>query len=318
MCDPSLMREARELALKAKSPNTVKRYKACWARFTTWIKRNSAGSFPASPMDVGLFLTGISRQAASMSTVYAYFYAIRWGNAINGQCDPTEDPFPKSILEGCKRSISGVSKTKTPITPMIVESICARYANSSNSLRECRFACMAAFAFAGFLRIGELLSLKKNQVRISDGCLILFLPKSKTDVYGQGTEVVLSDVDSPACPRTVYASYQTFLENCEEDAFIFRPIASKKARKFRSGNRAMPYTKAREELRFFLRLLGHKPNEFTWHSFRHGGATTAANNDVPSRLLKAHGRWKSDRGCEIYIKNSLKNKKCVSASLFSV
>ena len=33
---------------------------------------------------------------------------------------------------------------------------------------------------------------------------------------------------------------------------------------------------------------------FRNHSFRFGGATAAENLNGPYRLLKAHGRWKSD------------------------
>ena len=37
---------------------------------------------------------------------------------------------------------------------------------------------------------------------------------------------------------------------------------------------------------------------------RSGGATHAANNRVPERLLKAHGRWKSDFSKDSYIKKN--------------
>jgi hypothetical protein len=47
------------------------------------------------------------------------------------------------------------------------------------------------------------------------------------------------------------------------------------------------------------------------HNLRSGGVTAAANNKVPDRLLRVHGRWASDG----YIKDSLYNRLFVSRNL---
>jgi hypothetical protein len=44
------------------------------------------------------------------------------------------------------------------------------------------------------------------------------------------------------------------------------------------------------------------------HSFRSGGATTAANANVKERCLKRHGRWKSDSSKDRYIVDSTHNR----------
>ena len=43
-----------------------------------------------------------------------------------------------------------------------------------------------------------------------------------------------------------------------------------------------------------LRSLGVTSSLFGLHSFRIGGATAAAMAGLPERVLKAHGRWRSD------------------------
>ena len=62
---------------------------------------------------------------------------------------------------------------------------------------------------------------------------------------------------------------------------------------------------------------GIEAAQYSSHSLRHGGATAASAGGVIERLIKAHGRWKSD--CvRVYIHDSLQVRLSVSrAMLFS-
>ena len=47
------------------------------------------------------------------------------------------------------------------------------------------------------------------------------------------------------------------------------------------------------------------------HSLRSGGITSAvrnSSNSIPERLLKIHGRWKSDSAKDMYVEESLENR----------
>ena len=48
------------------------------------------------------------------------------------------------------------------------------------------------------------------------------------------------------------------------------------------------------------------------HSLRGGGATAAANVDVPDRLFKRHGRWASKSAEDGYVQDSLSSRLSVS------
>ena len=48
--------------------------------------------------------------------------------------------------------------------------------------------------------------------------------------------------------------------------------------------------------------------KFGLHSLRSGGVSEAARNCIPERLLKAHGRWKSDIAKDGYIKENMRNR----------
>ena len=77
----------------------------------------------------------------------------------------------------------------------------------------------------------------------------------------------------------------------------------------------MGYTRAKEELHFHLKILGICLKMFGWHSMRRGGVTKAANSGVAERLLKKHGRCKSNIAKDGYIEENLSSKISVTRNL---
>ena len=80
-------------------------------------------------------------------------------------------------------------------------------------------------------------------------------------------------------------------------------------------NKPLSYSRARELLLQTLSKLGLDTKLFGLHSLRSGGASTAAHNRIPERLLKSHGRWKSDLAKDGYIKENISNRLLVTKSL---
>jgi len=63
----------------------------------------------------------------------------------------------------------------------------------------------------------------------------------------------------------------------------------------------------------WLKRIGVNPKEYGSHSLRRGGTTAAAKN-VPTHLLKRHGRWRSD-AVFLYIEDDLAQQLSVTANL---
>ena len=61
--------------------------------------------------------------------------------------------------------------------------------------------------------------------------------------------------------------------------------------------------------------LGYPKHLFGLHGLRAGGASAAAKAGVSDRLFKRHGRWRTDRAKDGYIKASLESLRSVSKSL---
>ena len=66
--------------------------------------------------------------------------------------------------------------------------------------------------------------------------------------------------------------------------------------------------RAGEILKEKLKAIGLDPSKFSSLSFRSGGATSAANLNVPDRLFKVHGRWKSDSAKDGYVHDKVDSR----------
>ena len=72
----------------------------------------------------------------------------------------------------------------------------------------------------------------------------------------------------------------------------------------------MSYSPCREIPRDSLKQLGFNPDDYGLHSLRSGGITSIVRNSynsVSGRLLKVHGRGKTDAAKEMYVEESLDN-----------
>ena len=82
----------------------------------------------------------------------------------------------------------------------------------------------------------------------------------------------------------------------------------------RSGSK-LSYTRCREVLFKKIADVGLDPKSFSWHNFRSGGASTAANGGICDRMFKHHGRWRSENAKDGYVADSLECRLAVSMPL---
>jgi integrase len=184
-------------------------------------------------------------------------------------------------------------------------------------LKNIRVACMCLLCYAGFLRFAELANLRRHHVFIYDNHVKLFLESSKTDVYREGRDVLISKTNTPTCPVNMLLRYFYLAEiPADSTDYIFRPLCfckSVNSYKLRSGK--LSYTTAREILLSALETLGLNKKYFGLHSLRSGGATATAAAKVEDRLLKKHGRWRTDKAKDGYVKENISEKLSVTQNI---
>ena len=84
---------------------------------------------------------------------------------------------------------------------------------------------------------------------------------------------------------------------------------------FRQVNKPLSYSRMRELFIEAFSPFVANIKSYGLHSLRSGGATSAAKYGVPDRLFKRHGRWRSDKSKDGYVKDDLVQRMLVSQNL---
>lgn len=320
--DPELSRLASCLpsrCLGAKADSTTERYSRAFDKFRLWAASYKEISvLPSNYLSVATYLEFLLQSNSSYSALEAALYGIRWAHNLYGFSNPCESNLVKGILESAKRSLSGPVVKKEPVTPEMISKICQKFASVYASLSDLRTAAICVTAYAGFLRFNELAFLRCCDVKFCDGKYVeLFIAKSKTDIYRNGNVVVLAKTGHITCPFSLLSRYvQVARIDLSSNLKFFRTLhffRSKGCYSLRSTG--ISYTRAREVVLDAFSQLGFPSKLFGLHSLRSGGATAAANAGVNDRLFKRHGRWRSDKAKDGYVKDNLDVLLSVSKSL---
>lgn len=306
------------IATSSKSNSTIKKYSSTFERFDKWCKIYNLKSLPAEVTTVAIYLAFLIQSQASVSVLNGAFYSIKWEHELNLYHDIFSEKFLSIILEGGIRILSKPTIKKEPITADILKSVINKF-GSSNNLNHIRICCLMLISYAGFLRYDELAHIKASNIRFFQSHIELLLEKSKTDVYRQGNTVIIARTGGATCPVAILEHYLSMAGiDIKSDEFIFRSISFiKKTDSYClcKVNKPLSYTRAREILLSTLDSIGLEKQKFGLHSLRSGGVSAAAHNRVPERLLKAHGRWRSEKAKDGYIKENLNNRISVSKKL---
>ena len=103
--------------------------------------------------------------------------------------------------------------------------------------------------------------------------------------------------------------------SADSEEFIFRPLVFLRGTGAYKLRGSVPLSYSREIVLSAFDSIGLPKQDYGLHSLRAGGASAAANARVPDRLFKRHGRWKSDKAKDGYIKDNVHSLLLVSLSL---
>lgn len=198
---------------------------------------------------VALYLEHLIESDTSSPVLHSVCCSISWANKLYGFPDPCKDPLVKNILEAGVRNFSKPVVKKEPITPDMITSIYSKYASPSANLSSLRTAALFITAYCAFLRFDELAKLRCcDLVFHSLDYVKINITSSKTDVYRDGSSVLLVRTGTVACPNTILSRYfhLTCLNHNSSD-FLFRNVVyHKSTRDYSLGSRPISYTRARE------------------------------------------------------------------------
>ena len=302
--------------LQSNADSTVKKYSGYFKVFTKFCLRHSLSDKPADAMTVAAFMTHLLDDGKSYNVISATVYSIKWMHSIYGLTDPTTNSIVQNLLLAAKRILSYPTNKKDVIDSIVLLNLCTLFENEL-TLVDLRDLSMILLCYAGFLRFSEMNSLLCSDVCFKDDHIILKIRKSKTDIFRQGKEVLISKGKTLACPYNMLKNYMSSAGlSVTMNSYLFRPMLKSKGKhNLISENKPLSYTRARECIVSKLQLVAPGLKLGT-HSLRASGATSAANTgDISDRCLKKHGRWKTDTAKDGYIVDSLEKRLSISRSL---
>ena len=238
------------------------------------------------------------------------------------------DPFTASwpLLEYTLRGIKlrqakdkkSRAKKRLPVTPDILRKLREVWSKDAHLVDNIMLWAVCCMCFYGFLRSGEVTLTSgqeyDHEADLSEGDVALddlvkptvvrvHIKASKTDPFRQGVFVYLGATGNDLCPVAAVPAYLAV--RGRDPGPFFR---------FVSGTALMREALVRQ-LRAALSQFDMDVSQYSGHSFRIGGATTAAAVGLEDSLIKTLGRWQS-MAYQLYVR--LPRKRLASVCCLSV
>ena len=316
--DPELIRLANQLPetlLRSRADSSVKKYVGAIKRWKMWAISHQLPTFPAQAHYVALYLQHLAERAKSKSAVEEAVNALAWMHSLAGVNSPTDSSMVQETVQGLKRSLAKPVHKKRPITKEMLKEMVSD-ANNHPSLANIRLVTACLLAFSGFLRFDELIHIRACDISLDTTMVKIRIPRSKTDQFRQGSEVIIARSGAATCPVNMMERYMNMAGvDLASEQYLFKGIVRTSAGEKLRPSGGLSYTTLHELFKKKLSDLGYPSEEFGLHSLRAGGATAAANAGVPDRLFKKHGRWKSENAKDGYVEDSLDSQLSVSRRL---
>ena len=142
----------------------------------------------------------------------------------------------------------------------------------------------------------------------SDGASMeIFLESRKNDQYRQGSHILVSAINSYACPVGLTTLLMGHAGLADGDRPLFSAVSVHEGQEV-YGSTTISYQSLRKGVLEVFREVGLPAQKFGLHSLRAGGATLAANSGVSDRLWMEHGGWRSFRSAVGYVKTSPRSR----------
>ena len=294
----------QSLAFTSNADRTTQRYEGVFAKFVDFCREHGIPReefFPAPPALAAMFIQDVASRGLRPSSLRITSAAIAWAHTVAGFPSPCDDPTLRFVLQGAQRANAGPVRNTVPISPEHLHELIVTLVDRGG-VRALRLAAMVSIAFGALLRISELVGLTWRDVYIrQDGIIIVHVVKRKNDQAASGKDCKVPPGDAPYGVQAVIEAYAAALEfpfPARSKRWLWVPTDRVGAPDWLSQlGRTWMY----DELRAELEAIGLSAADYSWHSFRAGAATAAADRGVPEPVLMAVGGWRSATAARTYV-----------------
>jgi len=308
---------AEERGYDPRRRSTRRAYDADWRLFSEWC-RDSGRGIPADAQTVAAYVRDMigTYKASTMRrklTAINHFHAKK-GHAKPARKDdePLRTTWRRFVQEG-EATVDQAEAAVPEIVRLFIEDADETYQSACRRLQHEKRRKAKRIAWrrnrAGFvtslygaLRVSELLGLRRKNVKLQPGAMILHLRQAKTATAGELQRVVIAENEGDGiCPLEEMTNWVSLLESSvdgdlgREDP-IFRGVdqwGNVRPNALRRQSWWKIVKAAAYSLGDNLRRRGYEPEDFSTHSFRIGFITYSGQIGYDEDRAMRHTRHKS-------------------------
>jgi site-specific recombinase XerD len=270
--------------------NTTKAYSRQWSTFEAWCAGHGRVSLPATAETAAEYVAQLADACAAPASIEQALAAIRTAHRAAGHRGVPDTTAARLVLRAHRRQRAEAGQRTRKALPITIDALRAMVDTcDTTTLRGLRDRVVLVLGLATMGRRSELVALHLDDVTETDDGLLVLVRASKTDQDAEGIEVALPyGQHADTCPVRVVRAWRAALAD--------RGITS--GRLLRSVTRhgraaASMSTDAVTDVVRERALIAGLPNaaQYSAHSLRAGGATSAYKAGAPVSVIAAHGRW---------------------------
>ena len=281
----------------AYSPDTIRAYKADFAKFIDYCESHGESALPGPPDLVAGFIELLANTDHSSASIRRAMCGVASIHRLNRYADPTKDPEVNIAIRKMHRQLGRACRQTQGITQEILDELLAA---TDNKMRGCRDRALLLVAYDTLCRRSEIVSLQIEDVRIQikDGIesMSILLKRSKTDQDAKGTWLYISADAQQALKEWIDL------------------LGTKSGPLFRGVNRGEKITGSlgRGQVGRIYKRLGRLSNldeelirKISGHSMRVGVAQDLLVAGASMPMIMKRGRWSKTDTIMKYIENAV-------------
>lgn len=290
----------------ARAPNTLRGYRSDWAEFTAWCAQHHLDPLPAAPATITGYLTALARAQAKVGTMSRRLSAIRFAHRLRELPDPTASARVVAVWEGIRRTHTTPPERANPLMPpelFDVLDACPRTRvwktrPAESDLAGLRDRALLLVGFCGALRRSELAALTVDAVSEHPNGLVIALPRSKTNQYGEETELVVL----PRARHVEHCPVTALLTWYEAAGITDGPALRPVSKGNRALDRALHPESVNDLVRAAVARAGLDTARYSAHSLRAGFVTYAHLRGASDRAIAHQTRHRALASVGTYVR----------------
>ena len=281
---------AADFAADAIAPATRAAYIRDWDGFATWCRGQGAdpNDLPIHPVLVAAYIASLAGTIGK-SALRGRLAAIAYHHRRCGLAWSGAHPAIRETLAGMARAHGKPVRPSAALTSVEVRRLIAGCAADLAGLRD---RALFLVGFAGALRRSELVAIDVHHLRFEADCVVIHLPRSKSDQGGKGADVTLPRMrgaDSAASDTCPVRALETWLRQAKiRRGAVFRGVTAHGTLEERLSGGGVRHILLRRAAT--AKLTVHASERLSPHGLRAGLITEAYLAGAPDEQVAAHTR----------------------------